>query len=364
MEFAGSSWFLPAAGLVAGAAIGYAARRQHFCTMSALERHWYAGDSHGLRTWVLAAAVALVLTQALAHAGYADLDNSFYLQPSFGLTGAILGGLAFGFGMALVGTCGFGALVQAGGGSLRSVVVLLVLGLSAMAAQRGLVAQARVKLVDDLAIDLSFAGNQSLGALASAAAGVNLRLATAALAALALLWWVFRDGSFRRAGGRIASATIIGAAIAFGWVATTLAFRESFDPVQIEAGSFVVPVADSIRQVTTFTGIWPDYGVGLVVGVLVGASVCAWRRKDVRWEACDDARELGRHLAGGLLMGVGGVFAMGCTIGQGVTAVSALAVSAPFVVGAIAVGARVGLAVLIEGSALAAFLPVPNRPAE
>jgi uncharacterized protein len=364
MEFAGSPWFLPIAGLFAGAITGYAARRHHFCTMSALERHWYAGDSHGLRTWALAAAVALVLTQALAFAGYVDLSESFYLSPSFGLTGAVLGGLAFGFGMALVGTCGFGALVQAGGGSLRSLVVLLVLGLSALAAQRGLVAQARVKLVDELAIDLSFAGDQSLGALAGAAAGVDLRLASAVAVAAALFWWIFRDRSYRLARGKLATGAIIGAAIAFGWLATSLAAKYSFDPVQLEAGSFVVPVADTILQVVTVTGVLPDYGVGLVAGVVLGAALCAWRRSDIRWEACDDARELGRHLAGGFLMGAGGVFALGCTIGQGVTAVSVLAVSAPFVMVSIAIGARMGLAYLIEGSPFAAFRRFKAEPAE
>ena len=136
-----SPWFLAFAGL-ARAIMGYAARRQHFCTMAALERHWYAGDGTGLRSWVLAAAIALLLTQALAFVGRSTSD-SFYLT-ELPLAGAILGGLMFGFGMALVGTCGFGALVRTGGGSLRSVVVLVMLGLSAMAAQRGLIAQLRV----------------------------------------------------------------------------------------------------------------------------------------------------------------------------------------------------------------------------
>lgn len=363
MEFAESPLFLPLAGVLAGIAMGYAARRRHFCTMSALERYWYAGDSHGLRTWVLAAAVALVLTQFLALAGYVDLSESFYLSPSFGLTGAIVGGVAFGFGMALVGTCGFGALVRAGGGSLRSVVVLLVLGLAALATQRGVIAQARVRVVDDLALDLSFAGDQSLGALASVLAGVDLRLATAVAVAAALFWWIFREPSYRAEHGKIAAGAVIGAAIAFGWAATSLASRHSFEPVQLEAGSFVVPVADAILQAVAVTGVWPDYGVGVVIGVVIGAALCAWRRDDVRWEACDDARELGRHLAGGFLMGAGGVFALGCTIGQGVTAVSALAISAPFVIASIMLGARIGLAYLIEGTPLAAFRRIGARPA-
>src|SRR5690606_641244 len=134
MDIATSSWFLPLAGLFAGICMGFAARRQHFCTMSALERHWHAGDSSGVRTWALAAAVALVATQALDSAGLADIAGSFYLAPRLPWASTVAGGLAFGFGMALVGTCGFGALVRLGGGSLRSLVVLVVLALSALSA--------------------------------------------------------------------------------------------------------------------------------------------------------------------------------------------------------------------------------------
>jgi len=361
MELASSSWFPAIAGFMAGCVLGFAARRQHFCTMSALERHWYAGDSTGLRTWVLVATVALGLTQLAQFMGYADTRSSFYLSSDLAWTGSIAGGLAFGLGMALVGTCGLGALVRLGGGSLRSLVVLLVLGLSALTAQKGLIAQLRVELVDKLALDLSFAGDQSLGSIVSAIVGADVSAAVALIAVAGLLWWVLRDPAYRRNIRAISTATIIGAVIAFGWIVTTLAAHHSFDPVQIEAGSFVVPVADTLMQVITFTGVLPDYGVGLVVGVVVGAAVCAMRRRDVRWEACDDARELGRHLVGGFLMGVGGVFAMGCTIGQGVTAVSALAASAPIVMISIAVGARMGLAYLIEGSPLAAFRSLAFR---
>lgn len=363
MDIAAWPWFLPAAGLLAGGAMGVAARRHHFCTLSALERHWYAGDSAGLRTWVLAAAVALTLTQALQFAGLVETQSSFYLSTSFAWTGAIIGGLGFGFGMALVGTCGFGALIRFGGGSLRSLVVLLVLGLSAMAAQRGLVALGRVKIVDELAADLSFAGDQSIGSILSTAAGTDIRWMIAVLLAFLMFWWVFRNARYRTEYGRIASAAVIGGAIAFGWLVTTLAYRHSLYPVQIEAGSFVVPVADTILQVVVFTGALPDYGIGLVAGVVLGAAACAMCRREVRWEACDDARELGRHLLGGFLMGVGGVFSLGCTIGQGVTAASALAASAPLVMVSILVGARMGLAYLVEGSAFSPFRSAPAHGA-
>ncbi|EKF17360.1 YeeE/YedE family protein [Nitratireductor pacificus] len=364
MEFLQAPGFLLAAGLLAGGVIGYVARRRHFCTMAALERQWYAGDSRGVRTWALAAGVAMVLTQTLMLTGIVDLRESFYLQPFFGLTGAVIGGIAFGFGMALAGTCGFGALVRLGGGSLRALIVLLVLGLSALAAQRGIVGNLRIAVVDNLAIDLSFAGDQSLGGLASAVSGVDLRIAVALLASVLLFWWVLRDGRFRRERDLIVAGSVIGAAIAFGWLATALAARHSFEPVQLEAGSFVVPVGDTILQAIAFTGTWPDYGIGLVLGVVVGAALCAWRRADIRWEACDDARELSRHLAGGFLMGTGGVFALGCTIGQGISAVSVLALSAPVAIVSIMFGARLGLAYLIEGSLLAAFRRNAAAPAE
>ena len=350
-----AAWFLPVTGVLVGIVIGAIARRNHFCTMAALERYWYANDGRGLRTWILAATVAIIITQAMITFGVIDLSSSFYLSASFGLTGAIAGGLAFGFGMSLVGTCGFGALVRLGGGSLRSFVVLIALGLSATAAQRGLIAQGRVHLVDNLAIDLSFAGDQSLGSLVSSGLGFDARLATAILVVAALLIWIFADRNFRRYYTGIASGIVIGCAIAAGWLITSFAAQASFDPVQLEAGSFVVPVGDVIIQFLAFTGALPDYGVGLVIGVVLGAAAVAWNKRDIRWEACDDARELGRHLLGAFLMGTGGVFAMGCTIGQGVTGASVLAISVPVVMISIAAGARLGLAYLVEGSLASIF---------
>ncbi|MBA2127452.1 mmebrane protein [Hyphomicrobium methylovorum] len=356
-----SPWTLPLAGVLAGIAMGFVARRHHFCTMAALERYWYAGDSRGLRTWILAAAIAIALSQTFYFAGYADLRASFYLSPLLGLTGAVIGGLAFGVGMALVGTCSFGALVRTGGGSLNSAVVLIVLGLSALGAQRGLVAQLRVATVDNLAIDVSDAGDQSIGSLLTWATGLDLAIPTAIVITVALLAWVFSEPSFRRERGSIATGVVLGAAISFGWLATTYHLRHSLEVVQIEAGSFVVPLGDTILQFATNTGTMPDYGVGLVLGVIMGSALCAWRYKDVRWEACDSASELGRHVFGSFLMGTGGVFAAGCTIGQGVTGFSTLAVSAPVVFISIAIGAKLGLGYLIEGSVLAGFRSLPRE---
>ncbi|MEH6718715.1 MAG: YeeE/YedE family protein [Aurantimonas endophytica] len=357
---------LPLAGLLAGAAMGYAARRHHFCTLSALERRWYAGDDNGVRAWGLAILVAIILTQGLVLAGLFDPSQSFYLTPSFGWSGAVLGGLAFGFGMALVGTCGFGALVRLGGGSLGGLVVVIVLGLAALATQRGIIAMGRIAIVDSQAYDLTRVGatDQSLGSLMSAFTGFDISAFVTLLVVGALAAWVFRTAAFRQDRGKITAGVVIGVAVTFGWLATSFIAARSFDPVQVESASFVVPPGDVILQLIAVTGALPDYGAGMVVGVVLGAAAAAVRRHDIRWEACDDARELSRHLAGAVLMGVGGVFALGCTIGQGVSAASLLTISAPIVLASIAVGARLGLAFILEGSIRHAFLRIERGPAE
>lgn len=347
---------LPLVGGMAGIVLGFVARLNRFCTLSALERFWYSGDGSGLRTWVLASTVAMLATQAMVALGVVDLTDTFYLRPYLGLTGAVLGGLMFGVGMALVGTCAFGAVIRLGGGSLRSMVVLLVLGLAAVSTQRGLLGQVRIALVDDWAIDLTAIGDQSIPSLLSAALGFDATPTVILLIGGGLLAWIFGSSGFRRRWTSILTGTVVGLVIAFGWAATTYFSTISFEPVQIEAGSFSVPVGDVIIHVITYTGTVPDYGVGLVVGCVVGAALASWYRHDARWEVCDDARELSRHLAGGALMGVGGVFAMGCTIGQGVTGFSTLAASAPIAFASMLLGARLGLSWMIEGSAWSAFL--------
>lgn len=353
------AWALPLAGLAVGAAVGFVARRNHFCTMSALERHWYAGDSNGLRSWALAAAVALLATQALIAVGAVDLSTSFYIASPLPIAGAIVGGLMFGFGMALVGTCGFGAVVRLGGGNLRALVVLTGMALAAIAAQRGVTAHFRVLAIEPLAIDLG--PDQALGSLVKSFTGTRLDFALALAIGGGMLAWIFSSTAFRADRGKIAAGLVIGLGIVAGWIVTHHYSQHLFVPVQLEAGSFVMPVGDLILQLITVTGSLPDYGVGLVVGVLAGAGLSAWMADDMRWEACDDARELSRHLLGAFLMGTGGVFAMGCTIGQGVSAFSLMALSAPVAIVSIAFGARMGLGYLVEGEPFA-FLRRHDAP--
>ena len=241
-----TGWTLAIVGCLVGAVIGFAARKSHFCTMGALERHWYAGDDRPLRSWVLAAFTALVATQLLSAAGFADMERSFYLTTPLPLAGTIFGGLIFGFGMALAGTCGFGALVRLGGGNLRALVVLTGLGLAAIAAQRGITGHVRQALLDPLSLDLSSFGGQSAGALLSHAIGVDLSLPLALAFGVAGLWWVFKSPAFRADRHRMTAGVIIGLCIAAGWVITSQFAERALFPVQIEAGSFIMPDRKSV----------------------------------------------------------------------------------------------------------------------
>ncbi len=346
---------LPAAGLAAGTVLGFVARRNFFCTLSALEQHWYGNNSNGLRSWVLAAVVAAILTQTMIAAGLADTSSSFYLTTSFSWLGAIVGGLAFGFGMALVGTCGYGALVRLGGGSLKSLMAVLVLGITALSTQRGLLGLGRVNISDQFQLDFSLAGDQSIPSLVNAVSSVNLSAVTIVVLLAVPLIWIFRDRAFRTDRRGIVTALVVGCVVAFGWFATSRLAGTSFVPIQVESASFVVPLADVILHFAAFTGTGPDYGVGMVFGTVFGSALAARMADNVRWEACDDARELSRHIIGAALMGFGGVLALGCTIGQGISAASLLAVSVPVTMISIGFGARMGLAFLLEGSAMAPF---------
>jgi len=350
-----STIVLPFSGLLIGTVLGYIARRNFFCTLSALEAHWFGNNSNGLRTWVLAATSAAILTQLLIAGGMLDPTGAIYLTTQFTWLAAIIGGLSFGVGMALVGTCGFGALVRLGGGSLKSLMAILVLGISALSTQRGLLGLTRTEFFENFTIDFSFAGNQSIPAIAEAWIGQGSRIPVTILLVAIPLIWIFKDRSYRRNLNAIATGTAIGAICTLGWLVTTTVAASSFEPVRIESISFVAPVGNVIMQFAAYTGIGPDYGVGIVIGVIVGAAIAARSFDNVRWEACDDARELSRHILGAALMGFGGVLALGCTIGQGVSAASLLAVSVPVTMICIGFGAKLGLAWLLEGSVASAF---------
>lgn len=348
------SLLMAASGFAIGGAFGATARLAEFCTLGAIADAFLSADRRRLRSWFLAIAVALLLSQAMDAAGWIDLRQSIYLTGDLPWLGAILGGLCFGFGMALVGTCGYGALVRLGSGDLRYLVVAVVLGVAAQMTLGGLFGAFRVSAIEatDLALAADSQGIPDLLAhtLGLSAAGLRWPVTVTVLAGL--LIYCFADRRFRESRPALAGGVVMGLLVAAAWFATGVLGADDFDPAPLRALSFVTPVGDALLYLMTFTGSTLDFGIGSVAGVVAGAFLANLAKGTVRLEGFDGRRELIRHLAGAVLMGFGGVTALGCTVGQGISAVSTLALSGPLALAAIFLGAYLGLRFLETGRLL------------
>lgn len=330
-------------GLVGGLVMGLAARLGDFCTLGALESAVYAQDQRRLRLWGIVLAVAILGTQVGAMTGLIDLGASFYHSLQWNPLGSIIGGLVFGYGMALAGNCGFGALVRFGGGDLRSLVVVVVMGIFGFIALSGPLAPLRTALFPQPDATGPQGILHDLGRL-----GIPPLAATLAIAALFAFWALSHRG-LRQNPRMIAWGVAAGLAVVWCFAGTTWLYESSLGAVSVEGPSFTAPVGRTLIFLMTSTAGGITFSVGSVVGVMAGALIGSMIRGMFRWEACEDPRELGRQVGGAVLMGIGGVVAMGCSVGQGVTGFATLAWSGPVTLVAIAIGAVIGLRQLISG---------------
>jgi uncharacterized membrane protein YedE/YeeE len=335
---------------------GAIAQRTHFCTMGAVADIVNIGDWSRMRMWGLAIGVAMIGFNTMVALGWIDAGKSIYAGPRVIWLSNAFGGLLFGFGMVLASGCGSKTLVRIGGGNLKSVVVFLVLGIAAFATLRGITGVARVATVDRVALDL--ASSQDLPSLAASAFGVAKPWAAQVLGTLlggGLVAWALarREG---RASDVLLGGVGIGAVIAaMWWVSGRLGYvaddpntlQEAFvgtNSQRMESLSFVAPIAYSIDWLIFFSDKSKVLTIGIVstVGVIVGSALVALATRTFRWEGFANAEDTGNHLVGAVLMGVGGVTAMGCTVGQGLSGVSTLAL-----------GSFIALAGIIAGAVLA-----------
>lgn len=333
-------------GLLGGAALGLAARLGRFCTLGAIEDALYGGDLRRVRMWSLAIAVAIIGVFACEALGALDTRSSVYARSVWNPLASIFGGLVFGYGMAIAGNCGFGALAQAAGGEMRSFLILTAMGVAAYMALLGPLAPLRL------------AAFPPEPAAAGAAAGLAhdvggmIGLAPIAIAfvvAAALVVFAFASAAFGSSARHVFWSVVVGLAIASGWAGTAYLAATNFGATPVESHNFTAPVGETLIYLMTSGGGGVGFSVGSVFGVILGAVLGSLLQGSFRWEACDDSRELRRQIFGAALMGVGGVVALGCSIGQGLTAFSMLAWSAPVTLAAIVVGAVIGLRQLIEG---------------
>lgn len=341
-------WQAAACGALIGAICGYAARRSRLCTFGALEAAMIGGDWRRMKVFGLGLGLALIGTQGLILFGVFDASETTYLADRIPLLSIALGALLFGLGMSLVGTCAFGSLVRLGGGDLRSLVVMLTFGAVAFATLRGAIAQLRVSL-ETASLPSPGGGLSGLAEAAAMKTGLDLRLLFALLLGFGLIGLALADRRVRAMPRMLTAAAAIGVSIVLGWAITAAA--DDFDHARrVQSLTFVAPVARALYAGLMSAAAWADFGVASVMAVPLGAALAARHADEFRWEAFDDAYEMRRHLLGAALMGFGGVLAGGCTIGQGMTAGSLMSLSWPIAVFGMAAGARVGIAILVEGS--------------
>ncbi len=336
---------------------GAIAQRTHFCTMGAVSDIVNMGDWTRMRQWGMAVGLAMMGFYTLAAAGLIDPAKTLYASSRFIWLSALVGGLLFGFGMVLASGCGSKTLVRIGGGNLKSVVVFVVMGVAAFATLKGITAVLRVATVDRVAVE--FASNAALsnwlgGAVGLSSAGAGLILAL--VLGLGLIIWALLGRDFVRFDNLLAGLGLGAIIVAMWWVSGRLGYtpehpetlQEAFlatNSGRMEALSFVSPMAYTIDWLMFFSDKAKVLTIGIVsvFGVVAGSAVYSVATRSFRWEGFRDAEDTANHLVGATLMGVGGVAAMGCTVGQGLSGLSTLSATSIVAVAAIVAGAVVAL---------------------
>ena len=341
------------AGFLLSVLFGALVQRTHFCTMGAISDAVNMGDWTRMRQWVLAIGVAMAGFALLAYWGLVDPGKTIHGGNRWLWLSTAIGGAMFGFGMVLASGCGSKTLVRVGGGSLKSLVVMLVMAFAGFATMKGITAVLRVATVDQVAVEFSTTAN--LPQLAAAALGLSPSLATLLLGlglGLVLIVWALRGEEFLRAGNLLAGAGVGAIIVAMWWVSGHLGHvaehPQTLEEVYLatnsgraEALSFVAPVAYAVDWLMFFSDRSKVLTLGIVsvFGVIVGSAVMALWSRSFRWEGFGSTEDVANHLVGAVLMGVGGVTAMGCTIGQGLTGLSTLGLNSLVAFAAIVAGA-------------------------
>jgi len=339
------------------AAFGAIVQRTRFCTMGAIADVVTTGSTLRLRQWVLAAGVAVLGFGLLAAGGWVRAADSVYAGPRWMWLSSLVGGAMFGVGMVLASGCGAKTLVRMGTGNLKGLVVFLVMALAAYATLRGITAVLRDATVDRVYVE--FDRPAIVGHLLAAAGGWPAAQglgAAALLAGVPLVAWALAGRGFATRENLLAGLGLGGVIVGLWWVTGCLGFvpehPETLEATylaartgRMEALTFTAPLAYAIDWLMFFSdrGQRLTLGVVSVAGVIAGAALMALARREFRWEGFKTTEDLANHLAGGALMGVGGVTALGCTIGQGLSGFSNLSLTSFTALAGIAGGAVAAL---------------------
>jgi len=372
-DFASAQSFLLWSTFAIALVMGAVVNKTNFCTMGAVSDWVNMGDTGRLRAWMLAIAVSVLGVTALEAAGLVNLNGTFppYRQNSLVWLENGIGGVLFGIGMTLASGCGNKTLVRIGGGNLKSVMVLLVIGLIAYfmvnpfpGSDKTLYSTLFYPWTHPAAVALST--NQDLGAILFGDKVATGRLVMGGVIGGLLLIWVFTSADFRGSFDNILGGLVVGLAVLAAWyvssnikvdaggdILSLQAYVQDWDlyapadavrpaaagPLAAQSFTFINPMGQALGYVAGgFNRTLLTFGIMAVAGVLAGSLLWSLVSRSFRIEWFASVRDFINHLAGAILMGFGGVLAMGCTIGQGVTGFSTLALGSILTFVAIVVG--------------------------
>lgn len=322
-----STSLLLALGLLIGVIFGVVGQITGFCYYRGLKQHWTKKPGSQLHSFAMALAIAILGTQISVALGWIDLSQTVYLSPRLSWLLLPLGGVLFGYGMAMANGCGARALVLLGQGNLRSLVVLLALGISALVTLTGLLAPWRLGLANHTLLHLQVVSPTQWGA-----SWFWIGAAVLGLLAFAIKAPVHR-------ARHLLGGFIIGLLVVAGWLSTGWVGADPFDPAPPTSLTFVLPIGETIQYAMLATGMSPKFAILVVTGLFIGSLISALLRKDYHLHGFDSPQHLLRSVGGGTLMGIGGVFGLGCTIGQGLSGISTLALSSMVTLAFISLGA-------------------------
>jgi uncharacterized membrane protein YedE/YeeE len=331
---------------------GGIANKANFCTMGAVSDWINMGDLNRMRSWMLAVVTAILGVGILEYTGSIDLSlttsnetsNPPYRTANFIWLRHLLGGLMFGVGMTLASGCGNKTLVRLGEGNMKSLVVLIIMGICAWwMLFTNLSYNGFLQWMLPLSIDFSLQDipSQDIAAVVFGLAGVEWGpthgLIIALLAGLPLLFWILRAGDFRQNLELVGAGLVIGALIVIAWYVTAggagqalMEELEFMDEPPFFTGAqsltFIGPSGHIVQYLKeSFAATFLTFGVATIAGVVFGSFLYTLIFRKIRIEWFVSWNDFFMHAAGAALMGIGGVLAMGCTIGQGISGVSTLA---------------------------------------
>lgn len=344
--------------------MGAVVNKTNFCTMGAVSDWVNMEDKGRLRAWILAMAVAmggLVLMEGSGLFVYpAEAGQTFPPYRTAGLAWGryILGGFIFGIGMTLGSGCGNKTLIRIGGGNLKSIIVLIVGAIVAyIMLHTDFFGLYMLPWISATTLDLAARGisGQDIGSIIGAS--TTIKIVIGAGIALAMLWFVFKDSDFRSSSDNILSGVVVGLAVIIGWYITGSEMGQAWmedasfsdNPptrVAVQSFTFISPMGDTARAILNPTNsTFINFGVMALAGVIVGSFIYSIISKRFHIEWFLNGKDATNHIIGGAMMGFGGVLGMGCTVGQGITGVSTLAVGSFMVLVSIIFGSALTMKV-------------------